>query len=420
MRLIVSTIIVAALVCLADGQAAATEPKRPANPAQGEGPITQSTAKPAAAKPPEAKLEEPDKWPLARIRAAQKACKAILRKTGAIATPVKPMKRGPCGDPAPVKLIQVGKVPVTFNPAPTVNCQMVAALAKWIDKGLQPLARKHIGARLTEISVMSSYSCRNAYGRKNTRLSEHALGNALDIGGFVFADGLKARLLAHWGETQRDIAARDDRNEGAVPKPVAEAATRGRTRTYAATPREAGASPARRPMPRPPVWRRPRIEQVAATGSVPAPSETPGRTSSLAGSSPPGLSGADPASTTPLVPPLPARRPSLKERMQWVQIERLEARRKAEAEEQRLRAYRAELMRFLYARGNLGGPKAKGAGARKLATGKPDPNREAFLRGAWTHACKIFGTVLGPEANEAHRNHFHVDLAERRYNNYCR
>ncbi|NQX79570.1 MAG: extensin family protein [Hyphomicrobiaceae bacterium] len=47
-------------------------------------------------------------------------------------------------------------------------------------------------------------------------------------------------------------------------------------------------------------------------------------------------------------------------------------------------------------------------------------SRAAFLRGAHRAACKIFGTVLGPEANDAHRDHFHVDLAPRRYENYCR
>jgi hypothetical protein len=36
-----------------------------------------------------------------------------------------------------------------------------------------------------------------------------------------------------------------------------------------------------------------------------------------------------------------------------------------------------------------------------------------FLHAIHQSACKIFGTVLGPEANKAHRNHFHVDMAER-------
>jgi hypothetical protein len=36
-----------------------------------------------------------------------------------------------------------------------------------------------------------------------------------------------------------------------------------------------------------------------------------------------------------------------------------------------------------------------------------------FLRGAHKTACTVFDTVLGPEANNAHRNHFHLDMADR-------
>ena len=37
----------------------------------------------------------------------------------------------------------------------------------------------------------------------------------------------------------------------------------------------------------------------------------------------------------------------------------------------------------------------------------------AFLHAAHKVGCRTFGTVLGPEANKTHRNHFHVDMAER-------
>lgn len=43
----------------------------------------------------------------------------------------------------------------------------------------------------------------------------------------------------------------------------------------------------------------------------------------------------------------------------------------------------------------------------------------AFLFDIHTGACTLFGTVLGPLANEAHKNHFHYDLAERKNSNYC-
>ncbi|MCH9807402.1 MAG: extensin family protein [Alphaproteobacteria bacterium] len=43
-----------------------------------------------------------------------------------------------------------------------------------------------------------------------------------------------------------------------------------------------------------------------------------------------------------------------------------------------------------------------------------------FLKRVHKEACRYFGTVLGPEANEAHRDHFHFDMAPRKRSNYCR
>ena len=43
----------------------------------------------------------------------------------------------------------------------------------------------------------------------------------------------------------------------------------------------------------------------------------------------------------------------------------------------------------------------------------------AFLHRLHKGACGVFGTVLGPEANEAHRDHFHFDLAARKRNAFC-
>ena len=43
----------------------------------------------------------------------------------------------------------------------------------------------------------------------------------------------------------------------------------------------------------------------------------------------------------------------------------------------------------------------------------------AFLHRLHKGACGVFGTVLGPEANEAHRDHFHFDLATRRRSALC-
>ncbi|WP_458792440.1 extensin-like domain-containing protein [Yoonia sp. MH D7] len=44
----------------------------------------------------------------------------------------------------------------------------------------------------------------------------------------------------------------------------------------------------------------------------------------------------------------------------------------------------------------------------------------ARLRRMWQAACGPFGTVLGPDANRFHRDHFHFDTARYRSGSYCR
>lgn len=53
----------------------------------------------------------------------------------------------------------------------------------------------------------------------------------------------------------------------------------------------------------------------------------------------------------------------------------------------------------------------KGWQARKTRRG---------LRKMWKGACGPFGTVLGPESDRYHRDHFHLDTARHRGGSYCR
>jgi hypothetical protein len=43
----------------------------------------------------------------------------------------------------------------------------------------------------------------------------------------------------------------------------------------------------------------------------------------------------------------------------------------------------------------------------------PDPKNQ-FVTSLFEKACRRFGTVLGPNANEAHRDHFHLDMKKRK------
>jgi hypothetical protein len=48
-----------------------------------------------------------------------------------------------------------------------------------------------------------------------------------------------------------------------------------------------------------------------------------------------------------------------------------------------------------------------------------DAPKGVFLKSIHDDACRVFGTVLGPGADEAHKSHLHVDMKERRGGSFC-
>lgn len=50
-----------------------------------------------------------------------------------------------------------------------------------------------------------------------------------------------------------------------------------------------------------------------------------------------------------------------------------------------------------------------------------DPAQSAFLQAVGDRSCEIFVTVIGPDGDAMHRDHFHIDLAQRsRGRRYCK
>jgi hypothetical protein len=62
---------------------------------------------------------------------------------------------------------------------------------------------------------------------------------------------------------------------------------------------------------------------------------------------------------------------------------------------------------------------AKGEHVRVTDHWGGNSERARFLKAVHKGACKIFGTVLGPDANAAHRSHFHLDMTPRHYSAFC-
>jgi hypothetical protein len=288
--------------------------------------------------------QDKPEWSPHEIELAQARCTILLKGLDVVAVHTAPWREGTeCGTPAPMKLISVGKgqQQVMLSPPVDLTCDMIVAMHKWVQQDLQPLARKHLGGPLARIDTMSSYSCRNAYGRAKSRLSEHGRVNALDIRAFVAARGQTASVVADWGMTAREIAAQAAADKAAEAtaqtKTVVPAADKDKQMATAGTPRAVD---------------RPVVADPARIGIA-----IPGISIQMPGSRLPSDAGS-----VGLMQP-----------------------------------------------NRLGGPKPQAEPNPAALNGKMD-----FLRGAHRSACKIFGTVLGPEANNAHKNHFHVDMADRR------
>jgi hypothetical protein len=292
-------------------------------------------------------------WSALELELAQARCAALLKGLDAVVVPEAPMREGAeCGTPAPMKLISIGRSPqVSLSPPPTVTCDMVAALARWLERDVQPLARKHLGAPIIRVETMSSYSCRNAYGRAHGRVSEHGKANAIDIGSFVTARGQAALVIADWGPTARQIAAQGAAGQAAAEKVQASAPMQPIAPVQSDLGQRGRSVAAQKP-------------PAAASAATVMPLDLrPGMTIGIPGITldMPGASGRSP-SPFGMAPP-----------------------------------------------SRLGGPKPPpGAAPAVNPDGKTD-----FLRAAHRSACKLFNTVLGPEANNAHLNHFHLDMAER-------
>ncbi|CAN1540214.1 Extensin-like, C-terminal [Rhabdaerophilaceae bacterium] len=88
-----------------------------------------------------------------------------------------------------------------LKPEATLTCPMVAWLDDWLATAVQPAALAWFGQGVKEIRSGGSYACRRRNHQPGARLSEHAFGNAMDIMGFVLADGSVVTVKGGWRGT---------------------------------------------------------------------------------------------------------------------------------------------------------------------------------------------------------------------------
>jgi len=317
-------------------------------------------------------------WTEAEIGAATAKCHELLTGDPLDYELLPPLKEGLCGTPVPVLLRAVGHDPkVTINPPATLSCPMADRLGEWLQETVQPEAKALFGSPVVKISNSSSYVCRNRYGGANTILSEHALANAFDASEFVLANGERISVLDHWPR----VATTPSPSE---PKPVrvgTSASSKQESVDRAPSPMRVGASPSSNPF-------------VKAESDSHRPDAVTTATAE---------SEASPSPSTVAEEPAPATDPAP--------------------------GTSASSNPFVKAESDSHGPDAvTPAKADSEAPPSPAPAaaeppgpdaKSKFVTFLHEDACRRFGTVLGPNANEAHKDHFHLDMKKRRRASYC-
>ncbi len=301
-------------------------------------------------------------WTDAEVAAAKAACVKQLAGVRLDYKPLPPIKDGICGAPAPILVSSIGDVAI--SPPATMRCVLAVKLDGWLQKRVQPKAKATLGSAVVEIHNATSYSCRNRYGGANTRISEHALANALDISEFVLASGERVTVLKSWPRVLPPPEA-EPRLES-----IAEAPTGA---IVAVSNRVAAPEPVRRDLPKVTPSSNPFVPSAAPSNRGAANTHAAGdpRTN-------PFVAPVSVAAASPPLPPPVAEPPEVEPPV-------------------------ASL------------PEAKPADAIELVAER----RSDFVRSIHGDACQIFGTVLGPEANDAHKNHFHLDMKARRHSAFC-
>lgn len=141
---------------------------------------------PAPAGPPAPELLRESDFDLA-------ACKLELTVLGATyedADPITDPQDRDCGIARPLRVTQI--LPgVELEGGADMRCDTARALAHWTRDFVLPASSRLPNApRLAGMTLGTTYFCRPVVGGASTsRLSEHALGNAIDIASFRFDDG---------------------------------------------------------------------------------------------------------------------------------------------------------------------------------------------------------------------------------------
>lgn len=121
--------------------------------------------------------------------ASEKACRNRLKRLGVKFKDLPAINSGKgCSIPYPVEVTELSGG-IKIKPAAKLNCQISDAFAQWVKNELAPAARLRYLSGVSSINQLSSYSCRTMNSKRGAPMSEHARGNAIDVGKITLDNG---------------------------------------------------------------------------------------------------------------------------------------------------------------------------------------------------------------------------------------
>ena len=150
-----------------------------------------STGRPTASRPV-----------IAAPSADTQACFGELNRAGFRFTPLPDQQfGGGCQAVGSLRLNDIGTGTTNLGP---MTCGLARNFAAWVRHAVRPAAQQVFGQDAVRVETFGTYSCRNIYGGRSGRLSEHARANAVDVSAFVLADGRRITVLQGWNGDARD------------------------------------------------------------------------------------------------------------------------------------------------------------------------------------------------------------------------
>jgi hypothetical protein len=133
---------------------------------------------------------------LSRLERDGTQCRAVLADSSVShrSVPDRPLEQG-CGL---ANAVEVSRSAVGLSREFTATCSLAVAWALFETHALRPAARQHFGQDVVRVTHFGTYACRNVNHRASGRRSEHATANAIDIAGFILADGQQITVKGDW------------------------------------------------------------------------------------------------------------------------------------------------------------------------------------------------------------------------------